>query len=175
MRWVGLDSPQQHSTVRPNSSLIVASLPIYQATPDLTYEELQQFYYDYYHPGNARVFFWGDDPEAERLNMVSASLEGFEADPQARERSQIAVQELPGAPQSISGTYGADAGAPSIAGVVWPLTEGAEGLPQKDVYPWYVLSLLIGGTEQAPLLRSVQGSGLGTPYNFGLDKGALPA
>ena len=41
-----------------------------RAIPDLTYEAFYDFHSRYYHPSNARFFFWGDDPEDERLRLT---------------------------------------------------------------------------------------------------------
>ena len=39
--------------------------------PDLTFEEFQKFYGDYYHPSNARFWFYGDDPGACLLPLLA--------------------------------------------------------------------------------------------------------
>ncbi|MDR3358290.1 MAG: insulinase family protein [Desulfovibrio sp.] len=45
--------------------------------PDLSYEDFCDFHRRYYHPGNARFFFWGDDPEPRRLARIDAELQGY--------------------------------------------------------------------------------------------------
>ena len=52
-----------------------------EVIPDLTYEAFRDFHSRYYHPSNARFFFWGDDPEEERLRRVAEVLEGYAARP----------------------------------------------------------------------------------------------
>jgi len=47
--------------------------------PNLTYEQFKAFHDTYYHPSNARIFFYGDDHSDERLRMVDEYLQGFEA------------------------------------------------------------------------------------------------
>ena len=42
--------------------------------PDLTYEAFYDFHSRYYHPSNARFFFWGDDPEDERMPCLARRL-----------------------------------------------------------------------------------------------------
>jgi Zn-dependent M16 (insulinase) family peptidase len=42
---------------------------------------VQAFYRAYYHPSNARFWFYGDDPSSRRLELLGAALEGFEANP----------------------------------------------------------------------------------------------
>jgi presequence protease len=40
---------------------------------------LQDFHARYYHPSNARIWFYGDDPPEERLRILSTFLDEFEA------------------------------------------------------------------------------------------------
>ena len=47
--------------------------------PDLTYEQFKAFHDRYYHPSNARIFFYGDDDPAERLRRMDAYLSEFTA------------------------------------------------------------------------------------------------
>ncbi len=46
---------------------------------NLSYKEFKDFHSRYYHPSNARFFFWGDDPEDARLERLSEVLDKFEA------------------------------------------------------------------------------------------------
>ncbi|KUJ95522.1 MAG: Peptidase M16C associated domain protein [Desulfonauticus sp. 38_4375] len=43
----------------------------------LTYEDFLAFHKQYYHPSNAWIYFYGDDPEAERLRLLENYLEQF--------------------------------------------------------------------------------------------------
>lgn len=45
---------------------------------NLTYEEFRDFHARYYHPSNARFFFWGDDAEQERLACLEKLLAPFD-------------------------------------------------------------------------------------------------
>jgi secreted Zn-dependent insulinase-like peptidase len=42
---------------------------------------MQDFHGRYYHPSNARFWFYGDDPADERLSLLSKYLDEFEARP----------------------------------------------------------------------------------------------
>lgn len=42
---------------------------------------MQDFHGRYYHPSNARFWFYGDDPADERLRLLSNYLDKFEARP----------------------------------------------------------------------------------------------
>ncbi|KDO42491.1 hypothetical protein CISIN_1g0037001mg, partial [Citrus sinensis] len=39
--------------------------------PKLTFEEFKEFHRKYYHPSNARIWFYGDDDPNERLRILS--------------------------------------------------------------------------------------------------------
>lgn len=45
--------------------------------PDLGYIAFKDFHQRYYQPGNARFFFWGDDPEGERLKRIDAAIADY--------------------------------------------------------------------------------------------------
>lgn len=47
--------------------------------PSLTFEQFRRFHETFYHPSNARIFFYGDDDPRQRLRLVQAYLEDFEA------------------------------------------------------------------------------------------------
>lgn len=45
--------------------------------PDLTYQAFRDFHSRYYQPGNARFFFWGDDPEDWRLKRIDQEIAAY--------------------------------------------------------------------------------------------------
>lgn len=49
--------------------------------PTLTYEEFKAFHENYYHPSNARIYFYGNDDPEERLRILDAYLKDFEFRP----------------------------------------------------------------------------------------------
>ncbi len=46
--------------------------------PDLDYPEFKTFHTTHYHPSNARFYFYGDDPEEQRLATIAACVDQFE-------------------------------------------------------------------------------------------------
>lgn len=46
--------------------------------PNLTYEQFTAFHSDYYHPSNSFIFFYGDNPEEERLEKLALYLDEFD-------------------------------------------------------------------------------------------------
>lgn len=49
--------------------------------PELSFDEFRAFHGRYYHPSNARFWFYGDDNPQERLRIMDRALQGFEARP----------------------------------------------------------------------------------------------
>ena len=52
-----------------------------KAIPDLTYDYFKNFHRKFYHPSNAKIVFYGDDPEGRRLEMLDEYLSQFDAAP----------------------------------------------------------------------------------------------
>ena len=75
--------------------------------PDLTYADFKAFHQRYYHPSNARLFFYGDDNPDERLRLLDCWLSAF--DPIVV-NSVVARQERFSAPRRLTRTFAADAG-----------------------------------------------------------------
>ena len=48
-----------------------------EVIPELTYEQFKAFHESYYHPSNARLFFYGDDDPEERLRLLHEYLKDF--------------------------------------------------------------------------------------------------
>ena len=46
--------------------------------PDLTYEQFKHFHDTFYHPTNARIFFYGDDAPEERLRLLNDYLKDYQ-------------------------------------------------------------------------------------------------
>ncbi len=49
--------------------------------PNLTYEQFKNFHETYYHPSNARIFFYGDDNGEERLRLLDNYLGEYKSQP----------------------------------------------------------------------------------------------
>ena len=45
--------------------------------PELTYEEFKAFHASHYHPSNARIFFYGNDPVEDRFRILEEYLSDF--------------------------------------------------------------------------------------------------
>ncbi len=65
---------------------------------DLTFEEFEEFHKLYYHPTNARFFFWGDDDEETRLKKVDEVISSFD---KIELNSSISLQKKLSTPRKI--------------------------------------------------------------------------
>jgi presequence protease len=65
----------------------------------VAYEEvpvlMQDFHARYYHPSNARIWFYGDDPPEERLRVLSTFLDEFEAREVANQNHVLTLLLVP--------------------------------------------------------------------------------
>jgi len=50
-----------------------------RSIPNLSFEQFKGFHKKYYHPSNARLFFYGNDNPEERLKIANNYLENFES------------------------------------------------------------------------------------------------
>jgi presequence protease len=134
------------------------------AIPDLTFEEFKAFYDAYYHPTNARFWFYGDDPAEERLRLLGSYLDEFDARPSD---STVKSQPLFAEPRRVVGHYAAGAGGEDDAGgepkafvsVNWVLSEQPVDLETELALGF--LNYLMLGTNASPLLKAMNDSGLG--------------
>jgi presequence protease len=137
--------------------------------PQLTFEEFKGFYSDYYHPTNARFWFYGDDDAEERLRIVNEYLKDFEARPAD---STVKPQKLFAEPKKVVDYYAAGAAADedgeggggadepkAFVSVNWLLSE--EPLDLETELALGFLNFLMLGTDASPLRRALNESGLG--------------
>ena len=128
--------------------------------PDLTYEYFKNFHHRFYHPSNARIVFYGDDPEAQRLEKLEEFLGQFD---RIEVDSAVALQPRWSAPKQIAGTYAAgkeEAEKPNSAmvSVNWmldPITD------QEAAIVFSLLDFSLVGTSASPLRKALTDSGLG--------------
>ena len=126
--------------------------------PELTYEQFSTFHKKTYHPSNARIFFYGDDPADERLRILNEWLKDFE--PQALD-TQVALQASFRAPRQVTIPYAASGGdkdARYYLTVNWLLPENND--PERNL-ALNILNHILIGTPAAPLRKALIDSGLG--------------
>ena len=128
--------------------------------PALNHAGWREFHHRFYHPSNARICFWGDDPEETRLRIVNEALTPFDLQPVS---GTIALQPRFTAPVRSSGRVPAAAvdaqdgkGAVSIG---WLLSDG-EHTPEQRI-AIRVLKEILVGSPASPLRKALLDSGLG--------------
>lgn len=131
--------------------------------PNLTFEEFKQFYESYYHPSNARFWFYGDDPADERLKLLSKYLDEFDA---RKVDSSVRLQKLFDQPKKVVERYAVgeadesmEEEPKSFVSLNWLLTE--EPLDLETELGLGFLNYLMLGTSASPLRKALTDSGLG--------------
>ncbi|MBI5140861.1 MAG: insulinase family protein [Nitrospirae bacterium] len=129
--------------------------------PNLTWRMLRDFHSRYYHPGNARMFTYGNMPLEDHLREINGlALSRF-----SRATVDSAVREEPKfvAPREIVEKYavppGGDYDAKCMVQTAWlmpPLTDDFEVLAAN------LLSALLLGNPAAPLYKALMDSRLGS-------------
>ncbi|MDR2502866.1 MAG: insulinase family protein [Deltaproteobacteria bacterium] len=131
-----------------------------QEITKLAFADFVAFHRRYYHPSNARFFFWGDDPEAERLRIVHTAVKGYD-----RAETGLSLPPLQprfAAPRAARLPYAAGEGAKAIFTLNWMLQE-ADGTPSGVEYALaaHMLEHILIGMPASPLSRALLESGLG--------------
>ncbi|MBI3173868.1 MAG: insulinase family protein [Chloroflexi bacterium] len=131
--------------------------------PDLTYAEFKHFHQTYYHPSNAYIWFYGDDPEEERFRILEDWLKDFEKqDP----KSEIPLQPRFSAPRREVHKYdsGETDDPKSYINLNWMLDE----IPESETsLGLAILSHILTGTPASPLRKALMDSGLGEDLTGG--------
>ena len=126
--------------------------------PDLTYAQFKDFHDTYYHPSNARIYFYGDDDPEERLRIVQEWLKEFNARPID---SRVELQASSEAPGRVVHSYPAGEDAENqkmMLTVNWLLPENVD---QTVTFSLQMLSHILLSTSASPLRKALIESGLG--------------
>lgn len=127
--------------------------------PDLTYEQFVAFHRTYYHPSNARIFFYGDDDPQKRLEIIDAYLNAFEP---IQPHSAVPLQPSFNQPRHSTHSYRVDEGEANnkqtMVSVNWMLPENNN---PELVLALNMLDHILVGTSASPLRKALIDSGLG--------------
>lgn len=133
-----------------------------QVIPKLTYDEFKEFHRKYYHPSNARIWFYGDDDPTERLRILSEYLDMFESS-SAPHESIVETQKLFSKPVRIVEKYpaaeGSDLKKKHMVCLNWLLSD--KPLDVETELALGFLDHLMLGTPASPLRKILLESGLG--------------
>jgi presequence protease len=129
-----------------------------EVIPQLTYAQFKAFHETYYHPSNARFFFYGDDDPEKRLELVQDYLKDFTARPVD---SAIPLQARYDAPRRLTRPYpvSADMEAPkAYITINWLLVENTDPALALALD---ILGHILVGIPASPLRKALIDSGLG--------------
>ncbi len=137
-----------------------------RSIPDLTFDQFKEFHETYYHPSNARIYFYGDDNIEERLKLVDSYLTNFE-------RKEVANPFTPhpefSEPRRITIPYdaGDDAEGKALVTVNWALPDS---LNVERTLSLQMLEQILLGSPASPLYKALLDSELGEDVaGLGLD------
>lgn len=131
-----------------------------EVIPDLTYAEFIDFHRRYYHPSNARFYFWGDDPEEKRLEIVGELLKGYER--LSAEGSAVPLQAPFKEVKRVRVPFAAGEDDKSMFTLNWVLPENGAKPEQIELgLGLAMLDHILLGMPASPLRRALLESGLG--------------
>ncbi len=122
----------------------------------LSYEGFKNFHKNYYHPSNARFFFWGDDDEQKRLDIVGNALKNYKKN---NTNSEIPLQKHLDMPRQIEVPYASNEhDSRAMFTVNWLLCESSE---IENALIFEILEHILEGLPGSPLRKALIESGLG--------------
>jgi len=127
--------------------------------PKLTWENFSGFHRKFYHPSNARVYFYGDDDVQARLELLDQYLGEFDPLPLARQESVVQWQKKRTQPWTLEQKVAGGADAKTIFTVNWLIND--QKLDGQEEIALDVMDDLLMGTPVAPLYKALRESGLG--------------
>jgi len=127
--------------------------------PNLTFEQFQAFHKKYYHPSNARFYFYGDDDPENRLRLVNEYLKDF--DP-IQIDSAIRLQAPFNEPRRFQRPFMVGEGeSNNLKGMItvnWVLKETTN---VAENFALRILDFILLGMPASPLRKALIDSGLG--------------
>lgn len=130
---------------------------------ELSFDQFKSFHQKYYHPSNARIFFYGNDDPHRRLAIINDYLKDFERLPVA---SGIPLQPPFETPRRIIRPYCVNPGpneelSSSRKGMItvnWALAETRDPILNFGLQ---ILEFILLGMPGSPLRKALIDSGLG--------------
>jgi Zn-dependent M16 (insulinase) family peptidase len=139
--------------------------------PNLSFEQFIRFHQTYYHPSNAYIYFYGDDPEEERLRLLSNYLEGYDRVAVDLAESRQPVFSEPASVQFSYDTGGDEEKEKTYLTVNWMLPGDQD---VETMLGLEILAHILLGTPASPLRKVLLESGLGEDLTgSGLDDNLL--
>lgn len=130
--------------------------------PDLTWPQFKSFYDRFYHPSNARMWFYGDDQEEKRLAKANEFLSEFQ---RLDVDSSVVLQKPWAEPKSFDFTYdagsGEDLSKKFMATLNWLIVTPVDQIKPEDLLALSVLNHILLSMSASPLRKALTDSGLG--------------
>ena len=127
--------------------------------PALTFDQFKRFHDDFYHPSNARIYFYGDDDPQQRLALLHDYLSEYEAH---SVDSTIGTQPRFAAPKRQQFPYAVEPDAVEepkcFVALTWLLQDEIDADERRALQ---VLEHALLGTPGSPLRKALIDSGLG--------------
>jgi presequence protease len=129
--------------------------------PCLTFEQFKSFHEKFYHPSNARIYFYGNDDPDRRLEIIQEYVKDFSrADPE----SAVHLQPFKAIPSRIVRSFaagpeeGVTGGLKGMVTVNWLLPEVTDA---RLNLAFQILEYVLAGMPGSPLKKVLIESGLG--------------
>lgn len=127
--------------------------------PALSFAQFKRFHEEFYHPSNARIYFYGDDDPEQRLALLHDYLSTYEAH---AVDSTIGTQPRFAAPKRQQFPYTVDPDAAEkpkcFVALTWLLQDAIDADERRALQ---VLEYALLGTPGSPLRKALIDSGLG--------------
>ncbi|MFZ0930190.1 MAG: insulinase family protein [Syntrophobacteraceae bacterium] len=129
--------------------------------PSLTFEQFKSFHDKFYHPSNARIYFYGNDDPDRRLEIIQGYLKDFG---RSEPESDVPIQVLKDKPSRIVRSFAAGSGEAVTGGlkgmvtVNWLLPEVTDA---RLSLAFQILEYVLIGMPGSPLKKALIESGLG--------------
>lgn len=135
--------------------------------PNLTYKQFKNFHQTYYHPSNARIYFYGDDDPETRLRLAADYLKDFDyKDVDSNVPLQSSPKDIK--PQYVNKTYAVGAedesSNKSMVTVNW-LVPDITTIEARMAFN--ILAYILVSTSASPLKKALIDSGLGEDLTRG--------
>ena len=132
--------------------------------PQLTYEAFKEFHSNFYHPSNACIVFYGDDPEEDRFRLLAEYLDSYS---KIKPNSAVDLQKPFSEPTRISRPYAVSESEPNptpMFTINWVLPTPTTA---ETVFSFTLLDHILLGTPASPLRKALIESGLGEDLTGG--------
>ena len=135
-----------------------------EVIPQLTYEAFKEFHKNFYHPSNACIIFYGDDPEEDRFRLLAEYLDNYS---KIKPNSTVELQKPFQKPTRITRSYAVSESEPNptpMFTINWALPSPTSA---ETVFSFTLLDHILLGTPASPLRKALIESGLGEDLTGG--------